>query len=310
MKVTIVGPGAVGMAIAYTLVAKEIAREILLVGRNCERAAGEALDLAHAQSFLSKPMSISSGDIADAVGSEIVVICAAVPDRSPLRDRNQFAQANEELMREILPQVAEAAPDCKLLIVSNPVDSLTWLAQKITGFPHQRVMGTGTLVDSFRFRELLSKALNIHPGDLRAYILGEHGESQFPAMSVALAGGELIVDTEEVRALSSRAKASGIEVYNQKGNTCYAIAQAATLVIKSILNDERNTIPLSVAIDGFLGIEDACLSLPVVVGRNGIERILHPNLSASEQDAFRYSARVVRETIKSFQGKETGVQRD
>src|SRR5690606_5701346 len=138
-------------------------------------------------------------------------------------DRNSLAKGNASLMREILPRVAEVAPACKLVIVSNPVDPLTWLALELTGFPRERVMGTGTLVDSIRFRELLSEMLQIHPDDLRAYILGEHGEHQFPAMSVAQAGGERIDDTPERRALCERAKGFGIEVFRKKGNTCYAI---------------------------------------------------------------------------------------
>ncbi|WP_193211690.1 malate dehydrogenase [Luteolibacter marinus] len=297
MKVTIIGPGTVGMVLAYTLMLRRVAREIVLVGRNRTKAEGEALDLMHAQAFLQVPVKIRAGEIADAAGSEVVVMCASVPTPAGITDRNVLAAGNAALMKEILPQVAAVAPDCKLVMVSNPVDPLTWLALGLTGFPRERVMGTGTLVDSIRFRELLSEMLEIHPDDLRAYILGEHGEHQFPAMSVAQAGGERIDDTPERRALCERAKNFGIEVFRKKGNTCYAIGLAAAYVVESILMNERRTMPLSVRIDGYLGVSDVCLSLPVVVGKRGVERYIHPELNAGEQAAFKKAAAAVRKVI-------------
>ena len=153
------------------------------------------------------------------------------------------------------------------------------------------------MVDSIRFREMLSAMIGIHPDDLRAYILGEHGEHQFPAMSVAQAGGEKIDDTPERRALCNKAANAGIEVFRKKRNTCYAIGQAAAYIIESILLDERRTVPLSVKIDGFLGVEGVCLSLPVVVGKRGIERVLHPDLNAVEAEQFRAAGEAVRKVI-------------
>jgi L-lactate dehydrogenase len=208
-----------------------------------------------------------------------------------------LARGNAELMKDLLPRVAEVAPLAKLVMVTNPVDVLTWQALELTGFPPERVMGTGTLVDSIRFRELLSEMLQIHPDDLRAYILGEHGEHQFPAMSVAQAGGERIDDTPERRALCERAKYLGIEVFRKKGNTCYAIGQAAAYIIEAILLDEKRTVPLSVKIDGYLGVSGVCLSVPVVVGKRGVERYLHPALNQVETDQFRAAAEAVRAVI-------------
>ncbi|MBB5352249.1 L-lactate dehydrogenase [Haloferula luteola] len=299
MKVSIIGPGAVGMTLAYTLMLRRIAREIVLVGRNREKAEGEALDMMHAQAFLQVPVRVDAGDVEDVAGSEVVVMCASVPVPPGITDRNEMARGNVLLMKELLPRVAEVAPEAKLLMVTNPVDPLTWLAMELTGFPPERVMGTGTLVDSIRFRELLSGMLSIHPDDLRAYILGEHGERQFPAMSVAQSGGERIEDTAERRALCERAKGLGIEVFRKKGNTCYAIALAAAYVLESMLMNERRTMPLSVKIDGFLGVEGVCLSLPVVVGKQGIERVIRPDLNELEQESFREAAKVVRQVIEA-----------
>jgi L-lactate dehydrogenase len=294
MKVSIIGPGKAGMVLAYTLMLKGVAREIVLVGSDVARAEGEAMDLMHAQAFLQVPVTVRAGTMKDVAGSTVVALCASVPSPPGMSDRNIIAQGNAALLRQILPGLARAAPAAKLVMVSNPVDVMTWLALEITGFPARQVMGTGTLVDSIRFRELLSQQLAIHPDDLRAYILGEHGEHQFPAMSVASAGGARIEDTPERRALCEQAKRLGIEVFRKKGNTCYAIGLAAAYIIESILLDEKRTIPLSVRTDGFLGIHGVCLSLPVVVGANGIERYLHPELSAAEAAQFRTAAEAVR----------------
>ena len=301
MKVTIIGPGKVGMVLAYTLMLRGVAREIVLVGSDRMKAEGEALDLTHAQAFQQIPVKVRAGQIEDAAGSEVVAVCASVPMPSGLLSRNALAQGNANLMKKLLPRVAEVAPEAKLVMVTNPVDVLTWQALELTGFPRERVMGTGTLVDSVRFRELLSAMLHIHPDDLRAYILGEHGEHQFPAMSVAQAGGERIDDTPERRALCERAKHFGIEVFKKKGNTCYAIGQAAAYIIEAILLDEKRTVPLSVKIDGYLGVSGVCLSVPVVVGRRGVERYLHPDLNAEETEQFRAAADAVKTVIAGLE---------
>ncbi|WP_372846110.1 malate dehydrogenase, partial [Pontiella sp.] len=175
-KVAIIGTGSVGTTLAYTLMLREVAGEILLIGRNQAKAEGEALDLRHAQAFLPSPARVRAGVLEDAVDSDVVVACFSAPQPATLTDRNAMVRKNAELMREILPPLAKIAPDCKLVIVTNPVDPMTWLAIQLTGFPPERVFGTGTVVDSIRLRELLSADLRIHPDDLRAYILGEHGD--------------------------------------------------------------------------------------------------------------------------------------
>jgi L-lactate dehydrogenase len=285
------------MVLAYTLVLRGVAREVVLVGSDRGKAEGEALDLTHAQAFQQIPVKVRAGEIEDATGSEVVAVCASIPMPPGLLSRNVLAQGNAALMKDLLPRIARVAPQCKLVMVTNPVDVLTWQALELTGFPPERVMGTGTLVDSIRFRELLSEMLAIHPDDLRAYILGEHGDHQFPAMSVAQAGGERIEDTPERRALCERAKHFGVEVFRKKGNTCYAIGQSCAYIIESILLDEKRTVPLSVRVDGYLGVRDVCLSLPVVVGKAGVERILQPDLNAAEAGQFREAAQAVRAVI-------------
>jgi L-lactate dehydrogenase len=214
-----------------------------------------------------------------------------------------MALSNAELLKELLPPLASIAPDCKLIIVTNPVDPMTWLARELTGFPKERVFGTGTLIDSIRLRALLSNDLSIHPDDLRAYILGEHGDKQFAAMSIAQAGGERIESTPERRAICERVKRCGVDIFKKKGNTSYAIAQATSCIIESILFNEYRTMPLSVFLKGYLGLSDLCLSIPVVVGRAGIERYIRPELSESEIALFHEAADTVRSIINIM--KET-----
>ena len=299
-KVTIVGPGKVGMSLATFLMTSGVAREIVLVGSNHAKAEGEAMDLMHAQAFLQIPVLTRAGSPSDAAGSAVVVICASAPTPAGMTDRNALAADNAALLRSILPPLAAAAPNAVFLIVSNPVDAMTWLALEITGLHHSRVIGTGTLVDSARFRKMLSDAVRIHPDDLRAYILGEHGEHQFPAMSIASAGGEPIDDSPDRRHLAELAKQSGIEIFRKKGNTCHAIALAAASIVESILLDSKRTMPLSVRIDGYLGVHNVCLSLPVVIGASGVERVLHPPLNPAESLLFTSAAHAVRNVINSF----------
>ena len=293
------------MALAYTLAMRGTVSELLLVGRNADRARGEAIDLQHAHAFLDTPLHVRAGRVDEVTGSEVVVISASVPMAPGLADRNALAAGNAELMREIVPAVAAAAPEAILVMVSNPVDVLTWQALRLSGFPARRVLGMGTLIDSARFREALSQEVSIHPADLRSYVLGEHGENQFPVMSLAQAGGEPIADTPARRALFDETVGSGVEVFRLKGHTCYAVAMAAATTIEAILRNEKRTLPLSIEMDGLYEVQGVCLSVPVVVGRRGVERILHPPLNEAEQEAFRACAHAVRAVIEGA-GVEEG----
>ncbi len=297
MKLSIIGLGRVGGTLAYTLAMKELAAELVLVSHRPEKAEADALDLEHAQLFRSHPMQVSAGGLEDTADSEVVAFCASKPWKEGFSSRLSSAAANTELLEEVIPTLARVSPNAKLVMVSNPVDVLTYHAIRLSGFAPSRVMGTGTLIDSARFREMLSKEVGIHPADLRAYVLGEHGDSQFAAMSAAEAGGEPIEDTPERRALADVVRLVGVEVFRKKGYTNFAVASAAAHVIESIVTDARHTMPLSVLVDGFAGVEDVCLSLPVVVGHNGVERVLNPKLNDMELKQFRDSAAVVRGVI-------------
>ena len=304
MKVSVVGLGRVGSTLAYTLVVKGLPDELVLVNRTRDTAEGDALDLRHAHLFVDKQIDIRAGEVADTAGSDVVVLCASAPWKENFTSRLDAAMANTRLLERLAPPIAEASPDAKLLVVTNPVDVLTWHAIRLTGFPPERVMGTGTLVDSARFRELVSEQVGIHPTDIRAYALGEHGDSQFLAFSCAEAGGEPLEDRPDRRAMFAEASRAGYEVFRKKGHTNYAIAMAAAYVVEAIVTDARHTMPLSVLVDGYEGVSGVCLSLPVVVGRAGVVRWMHPKLSAEESAAFRASASVIRQAIVATIGED------
>jgi L-lactate dehydrogenase len=297
MKVSIIGIGRVGSTLAYTLTLRGVCSELMLVNRSPNVAIGDMYDLQHTLPFLDKPMEIRSGDIADIADSNVVVVTCSVPMRADFTDRNELAFGNVAMFRELIPKIASAAPEAVLLILSNPVDVLTYYALQFSGFPKSRVLGSGTLIDSARFRSMLSQEVKIHPNDLRAYILGEHGQTQFAVMSAAQAGGEPIYDTPARRQLLQEAVQAGFKIFDYKGYTNYAVSMAATVIIECIVHDTRRTLPASVYIDGYYGERDVCLSMPVVVGEHGVERVLQPKLNDEELAAFRHSAEVVRRVI-------------
>lgn len=301
MKISVVGLGRVGSTLAFVLSQRNCVHEMVLVGRSREDTMGDALDIAHAQSFVEVPTRVSAGTLADTANSDVIVVCASVPSPRDMADRAALGPSNVKLMQELLPPLAKLSPNAILVMVSNPVDALTYYAIEFTGFPAQRVIGSGTLIDSARLRHELSLELGIHSTDLRAYILGEHGGSQFAAMSCATAGGEAIDDTPKRREIIKRVVGAGLEIFSYKGHTNYGIALAATAIVEAIALDTKHTLPVSVAVDGFLGVKDVCLSLPAVIGRGGVERILHPRLNETEAQAFRASAAAVQRQIANAQ---------
>ena len=297
MKITIFGIGHVGSTLAYTLMLKDLTNELVLVDRSLEKAQSDAQDLNHALTFTDHIIPIKGGGINDSENSDIVIITASVPWQNDYSSRFDLGPGNLALMMDMLPQIAQLSPDAILIIVTNPLDIMTYFAIQISGFPADRVLGVGTLIDSARFRKILSEKYHIHPDDIRAYILGEHGDTQFPATSAAYTGGVKIEDSEEIRKLLEASESSAYHIVKGKGYTNFAISMATSLVVESIVKDENRTMPISTLVDGFLGIEDVCLSIPVVVGKNGITKKLNIALDEKEQALFRKSAELVRTEI-------------
>lgn len=296
MKVTIVGTGHVGATLAFVTVLEGLAEQLVLINRDRNKAAGHALDLQHTASMVRHPIHVASGDILSSARSDVVVFTISGQMDSENPDRRSLADGNAALIREWMPALASVSPDAVFLIVTNPVDVMTWATLHVTDLPPTRVCGIGTVVDSARFRGMMSDELQIHADDIRAYILGEHGRSQVAAISVAWVGGESIDESlQKAQELAQVTTDSGIDIFRLKGFTNFAVAKATALVIEAIQHDQKRTIPLSVLLEGYCGVDDVCLSIPVVIGRQGVTRWLHPPLTASEQDAFRRSAAEVRE---------------
>lgn len=294
MKITIVGTGRVGSSIAFAAVMQPIASELVLVNRSREKAEGDAMDLMHASALRNSNMQIRAGEIEDTAQSDIIIFTASAPYGPPHRKRWELAEDNMPIMRQWIPELAQASPDAIFVMVTNPVDTMTLATIELSGFPWQRVIGTGTLLDSVRYRSLLSTEIGIHSDDIRAYILGEHGDTQFAAHSLAMTGGERFYPSDTSRRMFHETVNMGYEVAKRKGHTNYGIAMATMTVIDSIVYDLRHTMPVSVLVDGYLGQSDLCISLPCVIGRTGVTRILHPVLSDEEQAKFLLSAQTVR----------------
>jgi len=301
MKIAIIGTGRVGSSIAYALVLKQSCDHLVIAGRSYEKAKGDALDLQHTLAFCPRPMRIEASTNEQVLNADIIVITASVAsDGQIFTSRLQLGDKNTAMFRELIPTLAVNNPNAVLIIVTNPVDVMTYAASKLSGFLPNRVMGVGTLVDSARFRTLLSQEEHIHPDDLRTYILGEHGPNQFPLLSSAKAGGELIRDTPRHRELFTQVIEAGFEVYRLKGYTNYAIATATCMVIEAVVFDEYRTMPLATRFDDWMGIQDNCFSIPVVVGRSGIIRHLTPEMNDDERQNLRTAAVAIKSTIVSL----------
>jgi len=302
MKVSIVGVGKVGVTLAYSLVLKGLATELVLVSRNQERIRGEALDLQHAAALGPSRVRVRSGDLDATKDSDVVVLALAQPadQGGNALDRIASAKPNADLFQQVVPKIAELSPDAILLVVTNPVDVLTYATLKLSGFDRHRVLGTGTLIDSARFRSLLSAHYEIHSDDIRAYVLGEHGESQFPVLSAVYAGGWYMGKDPEVKRAFEKTLSVAPEVFLSKGYTNFAVASAAAMVVQAIKDNSHHTMPVSTLVDGYYGIEDVCLSLPAVIGNEGIAQVLSIALSEEEQASLRFSAEHLRSVNESL----------
>lgn len=296
MKIGIIGMGHVGSTLAYGLVLKGLCKHLVLANRNVTKAQGDALDLQHTLSFCEHPIIIESSRIEDVTDCDILIMTVSAPFAA-MKSRIELGPANVALFKELVPDLAANNPNAIFIVITNPVEVMTYLTYRLSGFSASKVLGIGTLVDSARFRSLLSRMEQIHPGDLRAYILGEHGPHQFPVFSHASAGSEQIVDNLPNRLLCETVNNAGHEVYGLKGHTNYAIATAACEVIQAIVFDDHRTMPLSLYFNEWQGIKKNCFSIPVVVGRAGVTRYLRPDLNLLEQQALATTAALVKANI-------------
>lgn len=305
-KIAVVGVGAVGASVAYVLAVSGLATELVLVDVNTAKAEGEAMDLAHAAAFI-KPARIYAGSFEDCRDAALVIFTAGAGQK-PGETRLDLLQKNYAILRESLPKFTGAGSESFLMIVSNPVDVLTYAALKITGLPPEKVFGSGTVLDSSRFRHSLSEHCGVAPRNIHAYVVGEHGDSEVLLWSLAnIAGldidryfdltGTAPVNRQEV---DRRVRNAGYEIISRKGATYYAISLAVKRICESLLRDENSILTVSGLIDGPYGIRDCCLSLPSVINSQGRGRPLELPLSVQEEDDLRKSAVILKEAVRQL----------
>ena len=303
VRVAVVGTGNVGSTFAYALLLSGLAAEIVLIDANRAKAEGEAMDLQHTVPF-AHPTRVWAGEYSDCASAIVTVIAAGV-NQKPGETRIALLQRNAAVFADVVPQVARHNPDGLLVIATNPVDVLTYLSLKLSGYPWQRVIGSGTILDTGRFRQLLSRHFKVDARSVHAYIIGEHGESEVPVWSLANIAGmrlpdfcaahNLPYDTAAMEDIFHQTRDAAQQIIARKGATFYAVAAGLMRIIEAIVRDQRTVLSVSILVQGYYEIEDVCLSLPTVVCRSGIEWGLRLNLSEKEADALRHSARVLKE---------------
>ena len=302
LKISIVGAGFVGSTIAYTLMMRGIASEIVLVDVAYDKADGEAMDMEHGSPFVAES-SVRAGHYPDTSDSDIVIITAGT-NQKPGETRMDLISRNASIMSGIAQEGASYSPEAVFLIVSNPVDVMAYVFQRVTRVSKNRGIGSGTNLDSARFRHLLSDKFGLDSHNIHAYILGEHGDSEFAAWSlVNIVGMDIqhasqafgdVMGAEDYQRIADAVKNAAYEVIAKKGATYYGIAMSVARICSAILRNEKSVIPLGVKLEGEYGIDDVYLSLPVVVGEHGVERIPILPLAEEEMEKMRHSASVLR----------------
>ena len=305
IRVAIVGTGNVGSTFAYALLLSGLAAEIVLINRNRDDAEGEAMDLTHAVPFAT-PTRIWAGDYPDCAGASIVALTVGAP-QGGAESRLDLVGQNGSIFRQIVPEVVRHNPDALLLIASNPVDVLTYAAWKLSGLPRGRVIGSGTILDTARLRALLGQHLGLDPRSVDAYVIGEHGDSQVPIWSSANVAGMRLVDFVAANGgshdqnvldeIARETRDAGPAVAERKGATYYGVAAGMLRITEAILRDERALLTVSSVIAGYEGLDDVALSLPSVIGRDGVERVIRLQLSDDERRSLARSAEILKETI-------------
>jgi len=304
-KVVIIGAGSVGTAYIYALLQTGLVSEIALIDLDDKVVAGEVMDLSHGLPFIP-PVSIHAGSYSDCRDAHIIVITAGAKQKSG-QSRTDMVKNNASIIKSICGQIENHPTKAVLIMVTNPVDTLTYVALDYLGWPRQRVLGSGTVLDSARLKYMLSEHCRVDARNVHAYVLGEHGDSEVVAWSMAHIAGVPIKhycricqgcnSRREHKRISEQVRDSAYHIIDYKGSTYYGIGMSLVRISEAILRDEHSVLTVSVKLEGEYGIKDLCLSVPCVVGENGIERIIDAKLPAEEDEALRASADVLRNLL-------------
>lgn len=304
-KISIIGAGAIGATTAFALLQKGVAREIVINDINQEKALGEVLDLIHG-SALASPCNVTLGSLEDTKDSDIIIITAGVAQK-PGETRLDLVDKNYKIFKSFVPTIAKLSPNAILLVVSNPVDILAYITYKLSGFPKERVIGSGTVLDTTRLRSLLGKYFGVDGRIVQGYVLGEHGDSEFVPWSSLTIGNIPIEDfstqlsiewdkaTEKV--IADDVKNAAYEVINRKGATAFSVAAVLTRIVEAFLKDEKTILSVSTLLNDYYGISETYLSVPTIVGKHGVEKVLNIEFSEEEKEKFVTSANLMKQYI-------------
>lgn len=305
-KVAVVGAGMVGAGCAYAMINQSVCDEIMMIDRTFDRAVAQALDLSHCMEFTSTRTKVYAGRLEDCGGMDVVILTAGANPK-PGQSRLDVLEDSKLITRDIVSRIMAGGFDGIFVVAANPVDIVTYLVREESGLPRERVIGTGTSIDSSRLKTLLSDVFSIDPRSVQGYALGEHGDSQFVAWSHVTIGGKPILHILEqhqkrftgvdLQTIERRTKDAGWEIFTRKGNTQFGIGNALAYITRSILNDDHKIIAVSAILDGEYGQKDLCIGVPAIIGKGGIEEILELNLSEEEMYKFENSCGIIRSAI-------------
>jgi len=309
-KLAIVGAGAVGSTMAYAALMRGAARNVALFDINKAKVEAEALDLGHGIQFMSMAQVVGSDDIAVCADADVVVFTAGAKQR-PGQTRLDLAEATIGLVSKVLPSVVEVAPNAVYVMVTNPVDVVTYASLKISGLPPSQLFGSGTVLDSSRLRYLIAQHTGVAVQNVHAYIAGEHGDSELPLWSSASIGAIPLLEWQGIEGegpltsavrdeIAREVVESAYRIIEGKGATNYAVALAGSRIIEAILKDERRVLPVSSLLTDYYGINDVCLSVPTIVGSAGVLDRLQVPMSVDELSGLRASGTAVREVARRF----------
>src|SRR3989339_283817 len=296
IKIAVIGAGSVGSTIAYTLVMKNLAAEVILVDINEAKEEGEVMDINDALSFVETG-KIRGGSYQDAATADVIVITAGLPQKSGDQSRLELVNKNKEILKSIFDQIKPLNPEVKIVVVSNPVDIMTYYAQEFSGLPRNQVFGTGTSLDTSRLRTEIALALDINVQSVDGFVLGEHGESEFVAWSTVSVGGVLIKDklgSDKLDEIAKKVRDDAKNIIDRKGSTFYGIAAVTTDIIESVLLDQNKVLPISSRIEDWNGVSGVCLGVPAVVGKEGVKSIWSLELNDGEKEKLKLSAEKIR----------------
>lgn len=309
-KITVVGAGNVGSTIAYTLMLSGLVSEIVMIDINRDKAEGDAMDMNHGLCFVS-PVKINAGSYQDIKGSDMVIITAGASQREGER-RTDLLKRNADIFQDIIDHVLKYChDDTILMVVTNPVDILTYITYRMSGFSKKHVIGSGTVLDTARLKYLLGEHTNVDVRNVHTYIIGEHGDSEVAAWSVTNVAGMSVdayctnsgcCDSMEIckESFYNKTKNAAYEIIDKKGSTYYAIALAVRRIVECIIGNENSILTVSSLFEGEYGIEDICLSAPTIVGSDGAEQILEIGFSDEEVEGLRRSSQTLKELAKEI----------